>query len=149
MSQAAFYPAQPGATRRIGAAQAIVGDLDPKPTRCVLSPDVHATRIGVLGDVGERLGDRKVCRRLHRRRNASWQVDIGHGGHRAVQRERPDSIAEAAFGEHRGVDPAYQGAQLGQGPRGVLPSLGDQRHGRVRVGPDQPLGRAQRDAHRH
>ncbi len=66
---------------RAGAADAVVAHLDPQ--RPVLDPrgDRGARGAGVLGDVGERLGDDEVGGRLDRRRQpVDRHVDLD--GHR-------------------------------------------------------------------
>jgi len=67
--------------------------------------------------------------------------------HGTVQGQRPDRVGQAAVGQHRRVDAADQGAQLGQGlDRGVA-GLEDQRPGRVGVGVDDLPGGVQGHAH--
>ena len=105
-------PAQARAAGRIGAADAVVGDVT------VAAPFERATltrragRVRVLGDVRDRLGDDVVRRRLDRRRQplVRERVDSTGSGARAasgVQRR-----AEPALGEDDGVDAAGQLAQL-------------------------------------
>jgi len=67
--------------------------------------DSDRTGACVLGHVRQRLGDREVDRRGDRHVHLFGQVDAENGVQRRVQRQRPDSVAEAAVGEHRRVDP--------------------------------------------
>ena len=74
--------------------------------------DRRLARVGVLGHVGQRLGDDEVGGRLDRRR----QPLVRHLGeldrHRRAAGERLERAPEAAVGQHRGVDAARQLAQL-------------------------------------
>ena len=89
--------AQAGAARRVGAADAVVADLDRRPAPFVaLDPDLGARGLGVAGDVGERLGDDEVGGRLDRRgqplagalRRARPAPARGRRAHRAPRRAR-------------------------------------------------------------
>jgi hypothetical protein len=100
---------------------------------------MHVAGTRVLGRVGESLRHREVRGHLDRFGHAPRQVNVCPGGHRGIQGERAQGIAQAAFGEDRGIDPGHQGPQFSQGPGRVLPGLSGQRHRSVRVGPDQPL----------
>ena len=53
-------PAQAGAVRRVGAALAVVGDLDDQACRSRADVDVALAGLSVLGDVGQALGDQVV-----------------------------------------------------------------------------------------
>ncbi len=102
----------------------------------------------MLGHVRQQFRDGEVDRRLHRAfrpgRHPGEHVHDDGG----VQRERLDGVHQTAFGEHRRVDPADQGAQFGQGGGGGGPGLGQHRLGGVRVGVHQLLGGTHRHAHR-
>ena len=106
--------------------------------------DAHGgvRRLGVLGDVGQRLGDREVGGRLDRRRAAgpSGSVDDLDRQRRAGD-ERRDRRREPALGQHRGVDAARQLAQLGRGLRQLLADALEERAGAA-PGPCRPARRA-------
>src|SRR5215204_1302246 len=55
---------QAGAGLRVGAADAVVGDLDRRPARVGVDADGHARRLAVLARVCERLRDEVVGGRL-------------------------------------------------------------------------------------
>ena len=109
-------------------------------------PDLGLAGAGVLDRVGERLGDREVARGLDRRAEPSGQDDVGLGAQRRVQGQRPDRLAQAAVGQHRGVDAADQVAQLGESLGRGFPGLGHQRDRGLRAGRDQVLGGPQAHA---
>ena len=55
---------QPRAVRGVRAADAVVGHDDPDQLVATGDPYVRLVHTGVLGDVGQRLGDEVVGRRL-------------------------------------------------------------------------------------
>ena len=55
-------PAQARAGVGVGAADAVVADLDLDPAVAAVDADLGARRVGVAGDVGQRLGDDEVGR---------------------------------------------------------------------------------------
>ena len=120
-----------------------------RATSTSTTPLLRSTRtvaqlgLGVAGDVGQRLGDHEVGRRLDRRRQplARGREDLDRD-RRAVG-EASERGAEAAVGEHDGVDAAGQLAQLGGRRRQLLHRLVEQLGGRVRV-VVEPVPRASR-----
>src|SRR5690606_9673685 len=122
--QPAFDAAQPGAARGVGAAPAVVDDLAAQGAVLVPEVDAHGVRLGVLGGVGEGLGDREVHGGLHGRLGAAGQVGVDGDVGRAVHGEGAHRVGEAAVGEHRRVDAADQVAQFGQGGGGGLAGVG-------------------------
>lgn len=105
---------------------------------------------GVLGRVGEGLGDDEVRRGLPCRGEpgAGRQGDVGLHGDRALARDGDDGGAQPAVDEHRRGDAAGQGAQLGEPELDVLQALGDEPLGGRGVALGEPaLGRLQ--VHRH
>ena len=96
-----------------------------QPVAVLLHEHVGLARPGVLGDVGEALGDHEVGHRLDRGRRAARHVHgqpdrdrhpRGHPGQGGIQ---------AAVLEHRRVQAADQVAELGQGGLGLLVGLRD------------------------
>ena len=105
-------PAEAGAARCVGAADAVVDDLDARVPVLPLDAHRHRRRLRVLRDVRQRLGDDEVRRRLD-----GWgQALLRHGGEvyrkRSPLGERLHRRAESAVGEDRRVDPARELAQL-------------------------------------
>ena len=102
--EAVLHPAQAGAGSRVGAAAAVVGDLD--RSGAVLGPvDAHvgAGRARVADDVGQRLGDEEVGGGLDRRRAArlgEYSRPTGSGARRASVRSAatsPSSVSTAGW----------------------------------------------------
>ena len=85
---------EPGAACRVGAADAVVGDLHDEAV--VLARDRHrgAGRAGVLGDVGEGLGDQVVGGDLDGRAGAL--IDVDRDGDRQRARARPSVSASSS-----------------------------------------------------
>ena len=104
--------AQAGAAGRVGAADAVVADLDGDAAVQAPDGDRGVRRLRVLGDVGQRLGDHEVGRALDRSREPL--VALARRASRAAARasERLERGLEPAVGEHRRVDAARQLAQL-------------------------------------
>ena len=99
--------------RRVGAADAVVGDLDDDLVAVLRLEDLDARhgRVRVLRDVGERLGGDVVRRGLDRRRQPLvGNVDLD--GERRPQNERLERGAEPAVGEHVRVEPPCELAEL-------------------------------------
>ena len=105
-------PLQTGAAARIGAADAVVVDLDDRVAVDPGDADPRGGRVRVLADVGERLRDDVERCRLDRSR----QPFVGHrrelDGQRRARGQALDRRAEAAVGEHRRMDAAGELAQL-------------------------------------
>ena len=70
-------------------------------------------RPGVLGGVGQRLGDHEVGRRLHHRRRAASDLRVDRGADRGRPRDRLGGGGQAAVGQHRRGDASREVAQLG------------------------------------
>jgi hypothetical protein len=134
--------AQAAALARVGPADAVVDDLDDEQVPVAGDADADLGRPGVLGRVGQGLGDHEVGGRLDRPGQPP-------GGHLDPDRNRRaggqggDGRVQAPVGEHGRVDAAGQVAQLGQGPLGLLVGLADQGGGRGRVGLQLGPGHAQ------
>ena len=114
--------ARPGG---VGAADAVVGDLDGQPAVRARDVDRRPGGVGVLGDVGERFGGDEVGRRLDgagRRSVADGQLDR----HRRAPRERGERGGESFLGEDRRVDAAGERAQLGERVDGLGVRLGEE-----------------------
>lgn len=81
---------QAGAVSSLGAASAVVYDMDAQLSSLISQIDPHLLRHGVLGDVGQQLTDRKIARRLYRGVKTG---QIGHHLHleRAVERQVLDA----------------------------------------------------------
>ena len=90
-------------------------------------------RLGVLGDVGQRLGDREVGGRLGRRRQPVLRQLDDVDRQRRARDERRDRGRQAALGQHGRVDAARQLAQLGRGVGQLLADALEERAGEVRV----------------
>src|SRR4051794_12636145 len=105
--------AQAGPAARVGAADAVVGDVHDHAATGAPDCDARPGRVGVLRDVLERLGGDEVGGALDGAgQPAGGDVDAdGHG--RAVG-ERAQGRLEAAVGQDGGVDPARELAQLGE-----------------------------------
>ncbi len=145
---AILEPAQAGSVVDVGAADAGVGDLDQQavPER----PDLDAgdRRLGVLGDVRERLGDHVVGGDLDRVGRALGGVEGELDGDRRPLRQGLDRRLEAVIGEHGRVQAARQLPQLGERRRELLRRPGHRRmRGRGAL-VDQAVGDAQADRER-
>ena len=142
--------AQPRAAARIGAADPIVAHLHDgmavgAHARCTEACD----RVGVLDDVGERLGDHEVGRRLDRRgqpvRRGISDSSIGIGRRPASASRAP---CESAVGQHGRVDAARELAQLLERELQLLLRADHQALGGVGVLAHAALRQAQRQRHR-
>src|SRR5215207_3279290 len=110
--QAVAEAPQPGSQSDVSAADAVVADFDREPAVAVCDCHRGVRRGGVLGDVGQRLGDDEVGGQL----DLLGELSRGHLAHLDRQRsavsECLDGRPEAAIGEHRRVDPTRQLAYL-------------------------------------
>ena len=107
-----------------------------------------AGRPGVLGHVGQRLGDDEVDGALDRRRRALRHVDRQRHRHRAAGDDRRQRGVEPAVLEDRGVEAAHEVAQLGQRLLGLLVRAGDELQRAVGIGGELLLGPAEVHAER-
>ena len=96
----------------IRAADAVVADLDAEGRRRRGRGDADVRRVGVLGDVRERLGHDEIGRRLDRRRQPPIRDGADRGRHRRPLGEGRDRVGQAGLGQDRRVDPAGELAQL-------------------------------------
>ena len=104
--------------------------------------------LGVLGDVGQRLGDHVVGGDLDRLRRALGEVDGQLDRERRALQQRLDRRLEPVVGEHRGVQPARELAQLGQRRAELLARALDRGVRGRRVLVDQAVGDPQADRER-
>ena len=88
--------------------------------------DARARVAGVLGDVGQRLRDDEVGRRLDHRGRAAVDVGVDGDVGRHAPAERVDGGGEPAGDEHRRRDPARQIAQLGDRRARLAARLADE-----------------------
>src|SRR5690606_660217 len=117
-------PGQPVPLADVGAPHAVVAHHHPQHA-VVGDPHDDPGGPGVLGRVGEGLGDDEVRRGLPCRGEpgAGRQGDVGLHGDRALARDGDDGGAQPAVDEHRRGDAAGQGAQLGEPELDVLQAL--------------------------
>jgi hypothetical protein len=127
--------------------RAITGYADPQHLVGMPDVDPGLPGLGVLGHVGQQLTDREVGGRLDRRRRAAGQLAGQVDPRGGVQGQRADRVGQAAVGQHRRVDAADQGTQLGQRLDRGVPGLEHQGAGRVGVGVDDLPGGVQGHAH--
>ena len=116
-------PAQPGAARGRGTADAVVAHLDPRVPVLALHADADHRRAGVLGHVRQRLRDDVVRGGLDRPRQPLVQRHRQLDGHRRPVGDGTHRRLEAALGQHRGVDAARELPQLLQGEAQLLAGL--------------------------
>ena len=79
---------EPGALGRLGAADAVVADLDEQVPALLEHGDAGALGVRVLRDVGQRLGDDVVRGDLDRAGEAAGQPDVELDGQRRPRRQR-------------------------------------------------------------
>ena len=126
-------PRSPVPGGRVGAADAVVADLDLELV--AVEPDRHhgVRRAAVLADVGERLGDHEVGRRLDRHRQPLVELGVELDGHRRAVGQRLQRGHEPAVGEHGGVDAGREVAQVVDRRLGVLERVVDEPAGALGV----------------
>src|SRR6201996_5468283 len=103
---AVFQAGQAAAPGQAGAAGAVVADGDAQETVGAVCLDVDGRCAGVLGRVGQCLGDDVVGADLDRLGEPSVGTYLKGDGDRGAAGERVEREAEAAFGQDRGVDAA-------------------------------------------
>ena len=113
-------PAQPGAARGVGAAAPVVGHLDQQLLLPLRDPDAGVGRAGVLRHVGQALGDDEVGRGLDGRGKPAVEREAQLDRDGGARGEALQGRVEAPLGEHRGVDPGREVAQLVDGGAGLL-----------------------------
>ena len=103
----------------VGAADAVVGDLDARQRARL--PDAHrdARRLRVLADVGQRLGGDEVRGQLDRLGEAAGRL-VGDRGVDGRARREPLQRRGQPVLEHRRVEPARELAQLGHRQRELV-----------------------------
>ena len=105
-------PAQAGAAALVGAADAVVDDLDLCAVVGAPDADPRFGGLRVLGHVGQRLAHDEVGRRLDGLGQALVERDIDRHGQWGDVRDGLDRRAQAVVGEHGGMQSARQLAQL-------------------------------------
>ena len=100
----------------------------------------HGGRLGMLGHVGQRLGDHEVGGAFHGRRRTFGDVDGEVDRHRHPGDDRREGGVEAAVLEDRGMESPHQLAQFGQGRLGVPVGASYQLAGAFGVGVELLLG---------
>ena len=120
-------PRRPEPRCRVGAADAVVGDVRGSPARCSgWTVTGGMRRLRVLRRVGERLRHDEVRGALDRwlagSRSEPWRSDRDR--HRRAGHERLQRRLEALLGQHRRVDAAGQLAQLGEAGLQLRPARG-------------------------
>lgn len=126
---------EPGPLDEGGAADAVVLDLDREPA-VVRPTHRHAGpgRPRVLRDVGERLTDDEVGGRLNRGGRPLGDLDANLDRYEGSGGEGGQGDVEPSVGEHRGVDPAREVANLRDRLLGLLVRLVDERLRAIGVG---------------
>ena len=105
-------PRRPEPRPDVGAADAVVGDLDGDVAGAARERDRRLRGARVLGDVGERLGGDEVGRALDRLGQAVPARDVERDGDRRAAGQRLQRRLQPALGEHGGMDAAREVAQL-------------------------------------
>jgi hypothetical protein len=121
--------AQPGEPRplRVGAAGALVGDLDDEPAVALGHLDARGRAAPVLGRVGQPLGRDEVGGGLDHRGRTAQQRRLHRDRHRRAPAERLHRGHQAAVGQDRRRDAAGEVAQLADGRPGLLACLAHER----------------------
>ena len=79
-----FEPGQAGAPGEVGAAGAVVADRDPQDVTAGFGLDGDGGGAGVLGRVGQRLGDQVICADLDLVGQPPVDADVGIDRDRAA-----------------------------------------------------------------
>ena len=140
-------PRRPGAAGVVGAADAVVGDLDLGERPGAPQAHLGVRRARVLRDVGERLARDEVGGQLHGIGEPLARLARHRRRDRRAVRQRVERGREPVL-EHRRVHPARELAQLGQ----RLGELGARRRDQLRgvgVVADPVLQQAQLQRDRH
>ena len=141
-------PARPVPRSGSAPPTAVVADDDVQPVPGALHDDFGLARLGVLGDVGQALGDHEVGDRLDHGRGPAGQVHGKPDRDRHPGRHPGQRGVQPAVLQHGRVQAADQVAQFRQRGLGLLVRLGDGLPGafsRRRLHP----GHAQVDRQRH
>jgi hypothetical protein len=120
-------PGQAGAAGGVGAAHAVVADDDVQPVADPLHDHLGLAGLGVLGDVGQALGDDEVGDRLDRGRRTVFGPRQVHGQpdrDRHPRRNARQGRVQAPVRQHGRVQAADQVAEFGEGRLGILVGLG-------------------------
>ncbi len=126
-------PRRPDPGRGVGPADAVVADLDLELLALAADGHVRVRRGAVLPDVGERLGDDEVGRRLDRHRQPLVEVGVELDGHGRAVGQGLERGGEPAVGEHGGMDPGREGAQVVDRGLGMLERVVDEAAGALGV----------------
>ncbi|BCB77564.1 hypothetical protein Pflav_039740 [Phytohabitans flavus] len=131
------------------AAGAVVADLNKQAVAGPADPHCRAAGPAVLGDIGQRLGDREVGDRLDRRRHRAEVADVEVGRDAAARGHRAQGAGETLVGQDRRIHRPDHLAQLGHRLLGALVRLPQQvGDSRWRVGQRLPGdGQPHRDRH--
>ena len=142
--------AQPGDPAPLGVRPAgpLVGDLDDQPPVLLAEPDDGRGAGGVLGDVGQALGDDEVGGGLDdRQRPRRERLGLDGHGRRRAPAERLDRRGQPAVGQHRRGDPAREVTQLADRGARLLPRAADEL-GLLGTVAEPLLGPAEQEAQR-
>ena len=115
--------------RRVGPADAVVADHDVEGAGRAgpaIDDHPHLAGAGVLGDVGERLGNGEIGDRLDGGPRPDRHVYLERDRDGAARGQAGQRRVEAPVGEHRRVDAPYQVTQLDEGGLGLGVRLVDQ-----------------------
>ena len=107
-------PRRPVPRAPVRAADPVVGDLDDRAAVGPLHADAHRARLGVLGDVGQRLRDDVVGGGLDAVGEPLGQADVELERQPRAVGELLERGAQAALGEDAGVDALGELAQLAE-----------------------------------
>ena len=113
-------PDRPLPRLEVGPADAVVPDLQRQQAARELAVDPGAARPAVLGDVGQRLGDHEIGRRLDRLRRPAVQPERQLDRHRRAVGGLLGGGRQPPVSEHLGVDAVDELAQFGQGQLRLL-----------------------------
>ena len=121
--------AQPAAARVVGAADAVVGDLDRRAVAVAPHAHVGARRVGVLRDVRQRLAGDEVGRELDRLRQAAGRLAGRPSSARRARRERARGRRARPCSSTAGWMPRASSRSSSSERRELLARGGDERLG--------------------